>query len=137
MHPASPEHRQQMLNMAVNAEVAQGARIDELTQTSARLTKKPPVNHVLHAFLTVCTCALWLAVWLVVAEMARPQSLRLDVDEFGIVHRTYDWPRNTPMRLRIPGTRQPLALNLEINEYGACSEVLVVHGLYSTPAIAC
>ncbi|MFD3427235.1 hypothetical protein [Nocardia fluminea] len=51
---------------------------------------------------------------------------------------TYDRPRNTPMRLRIPGTRQPLlALNLEINEYGACSEVLAVHGLYSTPAIAC
>ncbi|MFD3430737.1 MmyB family transcriptional regulator [Nocardia fluminea] len=50
---------------------------------------------------------------------------------------TYDWPRNTPMRLRIPGTSKPLALNLEINEYGACSEVLVVHGLYSTPAIAC
>ncbi|WP_101468083.1 MmyB family transcriptional regulator [Nocardia fluminea] len=50
---------------------------------------------------------------------------------------TYDWPRTTPMRLRIPGTRQPLALNLEINEYGACSEVLVVHGLYSTPAIVC
>ncbi|MBW0272524.1 hypothetical protein ATM97_20300 [Nocardia sp. MH4] len=50
---------------------------------------------------------------------------------------TYDWPRTTPMYLRIPGTSKPLALNLEINEFGACSEVLVVHGLYSTPAIAC
>ncbi|MFE3318121.1 hypothetical protein [Nocardia sp. NPDC059195] len=49
----------------------------------------------------------------------------------------YNWPRTTPMRLRVPGIRQPLAVNLEINEYGACSTVLIVHGLYSTAAIAC
>ncbi len=48
----------------------------------------------------------------------------------------YNW-RRTLMRLRVPDTKQPLALNLEINEYGACSEVLIVHGIYSTSAIAC
>lgn len=26
-----------------------------------------PVNHVLHAVLTVCTAGLWLPVWLIVA----------------------------------------------------------------------
>ncbi|WP_338767863.1 hypothetical protein V7968_02455 [Nocardia vulneris] len=39
--------------------------------------------------------------------------------------------------MRIPGMRQPLSLNLEINEYEPGSELFIVHGLYSTHAIAC
>ncbi|MEU4317645.1 hypothetical protein AB0F85_04520 [Nocardia fluminea] len=50
---------------------------------------------------------------------------------------TYNWPRTTPIRLRMPGIRRPIPLNLEINEFGASSEILIVHGFYNIPAIAC
>ncbi len=30
-----------------------------------------PVNHALHAILTVCTCGLWLPVWVIVAIAGR------------------------------------------------------------------
>ncbi|PKV98944.1 hypothetical protein ATK86_0978 [Nocardia fluminea] len=49
----------------------------------------------------------------------------------------YTWPRTPPMRLRIPGMNRPLSLNLEVNEYGACSELFIVHGTYNPCAIAC
>ncbi|MFD4433256.1 hypothetical protein [Nocardia sp. NPDC058497] len=40
-------------------------------------------------------------------------------------------------RIRLPGTNQPFSLSIEIDEYGPCSDVLIAHGLYSTPTIAC
>ncbi|UGT53976.1 hypothetical protein [Nocardia asteroides] len=50
---------------------------------------------------------------------------------------SYNWHRTIPLRLRLPGIEQPTQLNLEIDQYGACFEILSVHGVYSTPAIAC
>lgn len=87
MHPASPEHRQQMLSMAVSAEMAQGAQILEMNQTSALLVKASPVNHVLHLLLTAFTCGVWAFVWLLVSATAQPRRFRMTVNEFGVVHR--------------------------------------------------
>ncbi|MFE7720540.1 hypothetical protein ACFU44_16040 [Nocardia rhizosphaerihabitans] len=50
---------------------------------------------------------------------------------------SYNWHRTTPLRLYLPDTEHPVTLNLEIDQYGACFEILTVHGLYSAPAIAC
>ncbi len=50
---------------------------------------------------------------------------------------SYNWHRSIPLRLRLPDTERPTQLNLEIDQIGACFEILSVHGLYSTPAIAC
>ncbi len=36
-----------------------------------------------------------------------------------------------------PGNAHPIQLYLEIDQYGACFEILSVHGLYYTNAIAC
>lgn len=88
MHPVSPEQRQQMLGMAVNAEVVRGASIREMDQTSAVLLKKDEVNHILHLLLTVFTCGLWAIIWLLAAASARVHMYRLVVDEFGIVRRS-------------------------------------------------
>ncbi|MFF2088270.1 hypothetical protein ACFVVM_31190 [Nocardia sp. NPDC058176] len=88
MHPVSPEQRQQMLNMAVNSEVARGAQVLEMNQTSAVLSEVDAINHVLHLMITVFTCGFWVLVWLLVAATARPRSFRLTVDEFGIVQRS-------------------------------------------------
>ncbi|WP_280498208.1 hypothetical protein [Nocardia farcinica] len=50
---------------------------------------------------------------------------------------SYNWHRAIPLRLHPPGDAHPIQLNLEIDQYGACFEILSVHGLYNTRAIAC
>ncbi|MBF6540996.1 hypothetical protein IU418_27720 [Nocardia farcinica] len=50
---------------------------------------------------------------------------------------SYNWHRAIPLRLHPPGNAHPIQLNLEIDQYGACFEILSVHGLYNTNAIAC
>ncbi|GGN94195.1 hypothetical protein GCM10011610_56870 [Nocardia rhizosphaerihabitans] len=95
MRLVDPEERQRLLSMAVNAEVSNGAQIEEMTQSSAVLLKMKQVNHVLHLLLTVFTCFLWAIVWILVSASVQPQRFRLAVDEFGIVHRS-DVPRWDP-----------------------------------------
>ncbi len=50
---------------------------------------------------------------------------------------TYRWSRPAPTDIRIPGTNKHLSLSFEVDEYSACPDVLITHGLYNTPAIAC
>uniref|UniRef100_UPI0005BE6E11 hypothetical protein n=1 Tax=Nocardia thailandica TaxID=257275 RepID=UPI0005BE6E11 len=50
---------------------------------------------------------------------------------------SYNWHRPNPLHLRPTDDKQPTDLNLEVDQYGACFEILSVHGLYSTHAIAC
>ncbi|GAD87077.1 MULTISPECIES: MmyB family transcriptional regulator [Nocardia] len=49
---------------------------------------------------------------------------------------SYNSHRSTPLRLHHPDNEHPIHLNLEIDQYGACFEILSVHGLYNTHAIA-
>lgn len=88
MQPVSPEQRQQLLSMAVYAEVARGAQVQTMDQTSALLLKVDPVNHVLHLLVTALTCGVWAVVWILVTASARVRTFRLAVDEFGIVQRS-------------------------------------------------
>ncbi|MFJ6884955.1 hypothetical protein ACIQRC_09030 [Streptomyces californicus] len=44
-----------------------------------------PVNHVLHAFLTVFSCCAWGVVWAVVAVVNRVERQALTVDAQGRV----------------------------------------------------
>lgn len=88
MRPIGDEQRQQLLNMAVNTEVASGAVILSMTQTSAVIVKAAKVNHVLHLLISVLTCFVWALIWILVAISERPKCIRLEVDEFGVVHRS-------------------------------------------------
>ncbi|MEV6363177.1 MmyB family transcriptional regulator [Nocardia asteroides] len=47
----------------------------------------------------------------------------------------YHWSRSAPIHVHPPGTYQSLALNLEVEEYGHCAELFIVHGLYDAPVI--
>ncbi|WP_278266155.1 hypothetical protein [Nocardia sp. AG03] len=85
MQPVSPEQRQQLLSMAVYAEVARGAQVQSMDQTSALLLKVDTVNHIFHLLMTAFTCGVWAVVWLLVTASARARTFRLVVDEFGIV----------------------------------------------------
>ena len=43
-----------------------------------------PVNHTLHAIITIFTCALWAPVWLIIALTARKeQRVRISIDGYG------------------------------------------------------
>ena len=49
------------------------------------LIQGKPVNHVLHAILTIFTCLAWGIVWLV-ALTGGEKRFQLIVDEYGNVH---------------------------------------------------
>ena len=50
------------------------------------LVQGKPVNHVLHAILTIFTCALWGIVWIVLSLTGGEKRYQLIVDEYGNVH---------------------------------------------------
>lgn len=47
------------------------------------LVRGQPVNHVLHAFLTVFSCLVWGIVWAGVALVNRVERVALTVDAQG------------------------------------------------------
>lgn len=49
------------------------------------LVRGQPMNHVLHAFLTVFSCLVWGVVWAVVALVNRVERVALTVDAQGRV----------------------------------------------------
>lgn len=69
------------------------------------------------------------------------QSLRTDIAfrdawDSTALQVTYHWTCSTPIRLRIPGLTRPISLHLEVEQYGASSELFIVHGLYTASALA-
>jgi len=50
---------------------------------------------------------------------------------------TYRWSRPAPTGIRIPGANKHLSLSFEVDEYSAYPDILITHGLYNTPPIAC
>ncbi|MFF2085419.1 hypothetical protein ACFVVM_16720 [Nocardia sp. NPDC058176] len=45
-------------------------------------------------------------------------------------------PRTAPFRIRTTGSAIPTSLGIEVDEYDDCPDVIIVHGLYNTTAIA-
>lgn len=60
-------------------------RIESQSDYQATLIEGKPVNHVLHAILTVFTCLVWGIVWAVIAGTGGETREMLVVDEFGNV----------------------------------------------------
>ncbi|MEK8142877.1 hypothetical protein NKH18_13885 [Streptomyces sp. M10(2022)] len=69
----------------VNQRIASGWRVESRSETQAVLVRGQPVNHVLHAVLTVFSCLLWGAVWTVLALANRVERVALTVDAQGHV----------------------------------------------------
>lgn len=69
------------------------------TDESAVLIATRRVNHVLHAILSIFTCALWLIVWFILAMQQYERRLTVTVRDDGTVTfqegtsamRTYTW----------------------------------------------
>ena len=69
------------LEMAVLQEVQQGARVLHRGPGYVVITTGKPVNHILHALLSLLTCGLWLVVWLAVLVFGQKERrfiLRVD-----------------------------------------------------------
>lgn len=50
------------------------------------LIEGKPINHTLHAILTIFTCLIWGIVWAIIAATGGETRHQLIVDEFGNVH---------------------------------------------------
>lgn len=81
----SEERRTVILDWTVNEYVAQGWRLESRSPTQAVMARGEPVNHVLHAILTLLSCFLWGIVWIALAASNKRERVSLTVDQQGHV----------------------------------------------------
>jgi len=79
------DERKAMLAQQVQQAVGRGLRVESQSEFQAVLIEGKPVNHTLHAILTIFTCLLWGIVWAVIAGTGGEKREMIVVDEFGNV----------------------------------------------------
>ncbi|MFK4223432.1 hypothetical protein [Streptomyces sp. NPDC019890] len=77
--------RRLILDWAVNQRIASGWRVESRSETQAILVRGEPLNHVLHAILSLVTCFLWAFVWVALSVTNRVERVALTVDAHGHV----------------------------------------------------
>ncbi|MFH9198827.1 hypothetical protein ACH4KO_22305 [Streptomyces anulatus] len=83
--PPDAAQRALILDWIVSRRIASGWRVESRSASQVVLVRGQPVNHVLHAFLTVFSCLVWGIVWAVVALVNRVERVALTVDAQGRV----------------------------------------------------
>jgi len=81
----SPDERKAILAQQLQSGVARGLRIESQSDYQAVLVEGKPVNHTLHAIITIFSCGLWGIVWIVMAITGGEKREMIVVDEFGNV----------------------------------------------------
>ncbi len=81
----TPDERKVILAQQLQTAAARGRRIESQSEFQAVLVEGKPVNHVLHAILTIFTCLLWGIVWAIIAATGGEKREMVVVDEFGNV----------------------------------------------------
>lgn len=81
----SDDERKVILAQQLQTAAARGLRIESQSEFQAVLVEGKPVNHVLHAILTIFTCLLWGIVWAIIAATGGEKRQMVVVDEFGNV----------------------------------------------------
>lgn len=81
----TPDERKAMMAQQLQQAAARGLRIESQTDFQAVVVEGKPVNHVLHAIVTICTCGVWGVVWAVMAGTGGEKRHMVVVDEFGNV----------------------------------------------------
>ena len=79
------DERKVILAQQLQTAAARGLRIESQSDFQAVLVEGKPVNHVLHAILTIFTCLLWGIVWAIIAATGGEKRQMVVVDEFGNV----------------------------------------------------
>lgn len=81
----SSDERKAILARQLQSGVARGLRIESQSDYQAVLVEGKPVNHTLHAIITIFSCGLWGIVWIVMAITGGEKREMVVVDEFGNV----------------------------------------------------
>jgi hypothetical protein len=81
----SSDERKAILARQLQSAVARGLRIESQSDYQAVLVQGKPVNHTLHAIITIFSCGLWGIVWIVMAITGGEKREMIVVDEFGNV----------------------------------------------------
>jgi hypothetical protein len=81
----SGDERKAILARQLQASVARGLRIESQSDYQAVLVEGKPVNHVLHAIITIVSCGLWGIAWIIIAVTGGEKREMIVVDEFGNV----------------------------------------------------
>jgi pyruvate/2-oxoglutarate dehydrogenase complex dihydrolipoamide acyltransferase (E2) component len=79
------DERKVILAQQLQTAAARGLRIESQSDFQAVLVEGKPVNHTLHAILTIFTCLLWGIVWAIIAATGGEKRQMVVVDEFGNV----------------------------------------------------
>ncbi|MHB1323521.1 MAG: hypothetical protein ACYCXZ_04140 [Coriobacteriia bacterium] len=79
----SREKRKELLAQAIQSEVVSGGRIQSQSEFSAVMVVGKPVNHLLHAIVTLFSVGVWGIVWIVLAITGGEKRTMVSVDEFG------------------------------------------------------
>lgn len=79
------DERKVILAQQLQTAAARGLRIESQSEFQAVLVEGKPVNHVLHAILTIFTCLLWGIAWAIMAATGGEKRQMVVVDEFGNV----------------------------------------------------
>ena len=82
----TPEQRRVIFSQQMQQAAQRQMRVEWSSDFQAVLIQGKPVNHVLHAILTIFTCLAWGIVWLVLALTGGEKRFQLIVDEYGNVH---------------------------------------------------
>ena len=81
----SPDQRKQLLAQQIQMASVRGRRVESQQDYQAVLIEGKPVNHTLHAILTVFTCLLWSIVWIVLVVTGGEKRELVVIDEWGNV----------------------------------------------------
>jgi hypothetical protein len=79
------DERKVILAQQLQTAAARGLRIESQSDFQAVLVEGKPINHTLHAILTIFTCLLWGIVWGIIAATGGEKRQMVVVDEFGNV----------------------------------------------------
>lgn len=79
------DERKVILAQQLQTAAARGRRIESQSEFQAVLVEGKPINHVLHAILTIFTCLLWGIVWAIIAATGGEKREMVVIDEFGNV----------------------------------------------------
>ena len=82
-HLLPDEQRAESLNQALMMAVGRGGRVESHTRFQAVIVYGRPVNHVLHAILTVFSCSLWGVMWIILSFTVHERREVLQVGPYG------------------------------------------------------
>lgn len=83
MQALSTAERAAVMQQALRDLAFRGYRVAAVDGARALVVTGSPVNHVLHAILSIFTCGLWLLIWALLAALGGETRRHIYVDEYG------------------------------------------------------